>query len=101
MLEDAAMTLLLDVLQIFARRPVGRILLTHVAESPGELGKSLAVGALAEPFHGKMRRFSEGRTRQNSDSRLCKNHGRYFVKRKSVERVSYWARSMSDSREVA
>jgi len=37
MLEDAAMTLLLDVLQIFARRPVRRILLAHVAKSAGEL----------------------------------------------------------------
>ena len=76
MLEDAAVTLLLDVLQVFARRPVRRVLLTHIAESAGKLRESLAIGALAKPFHGEMRRLSEGRTCQNGDSRLSKNHGK-------------------------
>src|SRR5712691_8574024 len=43
------MSLLLDVLEVLARRPVGWILLAHIAETAGKLRQPLAIGALAEP----------------------------------------------------
>ena len=49
MLENASMSLLLDVLEVLARRPVGRILLAHIAETACKLGQPLALGALSEP----------------------------------------------------
>jgi hypothetical protein len=42
-------SLLLDVLQILAGLAAGRILLTHVTETAGKFGESLAVGALSQP----------------------------------------------------
>jgi hypothetical protein len=44
-------SLLLDVLQIIPGSPVGGIFLAHVTESAGELGQTLSIGALSEPFH--------------------------------------------------
>jgi hypothetical protein len=64
-LEDAAMSLLLDVLEILTRVPLGRIPLAHVAEASREFGESLAVSALAEPRDGKMRGLRESGTRED------------------------------------
>ena len=50
-LEHAPVSLLLDVLEVLARLALRRIVLAHVAETPGKLGESLAVGALADPAH--------------------------------------------------
>jgi len=43
------MSLLLDVLEVLARRAIGRVLLAHVAETAGKLREPLAIGALSEP----------------------------------------------------
>jgi hypothetical protein len=75
MLEDAAVPLFLDVLEIFARWPAGWILLAHVAETAGKLGETFPVRTLTEPFHGEMRWLDEGRTSKNGDAGLGKNHG--------------------------
>jgi hypothetical protein len=60
-LENTPVTLLLDVLQIIARRAAGGILLAHVAETTGELGQPLAVGALSEPVDPEVIGFEERR----------------------------------------
>src|SRR6266550_2336853 len=66
-LEHAAVSLLLDVLQIVARRPVRRVFLTHVTEPAGKFGESLAIGALAEPMDLQMIGFEENRTGEEGD----------------------------------
>ena len=71
MLEHAAVPLLLDVLEILARHAVGRVLLAHVAETTGEFGEPLTIGALAEPPDPEMIRFQEDRTGNESYYRLC------------------------------
>ena len=70
-LEHAAVSLLLDVLQVLARRPARRILLAHVAEPAGELRQPLAVGALSQPVHGQVLGLRERRAREESDARFC------------------------------
>ena len=50
-LEHAAVPLLLDVLEVFARRALRRIVLAHVAQPAGEFREPLAVGAVADPGH--------------------------------------------------
>ena len=67
MLENAAVPLLLDVLEVFPRRAVGGILLAHVAETPRELREPLTVGALAEPVDREMRGLRERGTREERD----------------------------------
>ena len=49
MLENASVSLLLDILEVLARCAVGRVLLAHVAETAGKLREPLAIGALSEP----------------------------------------------------
>lgn len=80
------MSLLLDVLEVLAGGPAGWILLTHVAKPAGELGKFFAVGALAQPLHGKMFRLGECRPGDDGDSRLSKNHGG------EISGVATWSR---------
>jgi len=65
-LEYAAVSLLLDVLEVLPGRAARRILLAHVAETPSELGELLTVGALAEPVDAEMIGLDEGRTREES-----------------------------------
>src|SRR5215207_7364312 len=73
-LENAAVSLLLDILEIVSRVAVSRILLAHITKAPGELSESLAVGAFAKPLHGKMTRLGERWTRENCDSWFEKYH---------------------------
>src|SRR3954469_8714668 len=70
------MSLLLDVLEVFARRPARRIALTHVAQAAGELRQPLAIRMLAEPFHGQVRGLEELRPRQQRDLGLVIQMGR-------------------------
>ncbi|MDB4871739.1 MAG: hypothetical protein JWL97_2743, partial [Gemmatimonadales bacterium] len=65
-LEHAAVPLLLDVLEVLAGRAARGILLTHVAETAGELGEPLAIGALTQPIDAKMVGLDEGRAREKS-----------------------------------
>ena len=59
MLENASMSLLLDVLQVIAGLAVGRVLLAHVAETAGVLRESLSIGALSEPADLQMIRLQK------------------------------------------
>ena len=59
MLEDTAMALLLDVLEILTCLPARGILLAHVTKPPGKLGELLAVGTLSKPVDRKVRRLRE------------------------------------------
>jgi len=70
-LEDAPVSLLLDVLQIIPGRPAGRIFLAHIAEPPGKLGQPLAIGALAEPLHFEMIGLDEAWAGEESYYWLC------------------------------
>src|SRR5258708_20459491 len=70
MLEHAAVSLVLDVLQVFARRPPGGIVLTHVAEPPRELRQPLAIAAVALPLDRQMLGFGEIGAREHGDLRL-------------------------------
>jgi hypothetical protein len=63
-LEDAPVSLLLDVLQIIPRHPTGRIFLAHVTETAGKLRQPLAIGALAEPLHLEMFGLQKDWTRE-------------------------------------
>jgi hypothetical protein len=65
------MSLLLDVLEVFARRAVGRVLLAHVAKTAGKLRQSLAIGALSEPADLQVIGLKKDRTRDESDYGLC------------------------------
>jgi len=62
-LENASMSLLLDVLEVFAGFAIRRVLLTHVAETAGVLRESLSIGALSEPADLQMIRLQKDRTR--------------------------------------
>ncbi len=104
-LENASVSLLLDILEVFPSRPARGILLTHVAEASRKLRESLAVSTLAEPVDWQMRRLGEGGSGENSDSRLGENHGAriFWNGRKQLgtgNRQSYPGSSMSDSRDV-
>jgi hypothetical protein len=63
-LENASMSLLLDVLEVFAGFAVGRVLLAHVAETPCVLRESLPIGALSEPADLQMIRLEKDGTRE-------------------------------------
>jgi hypothetical protein len=63
-LENASMSLLLDVLKVFAGFTVGRVLLAHVAETAGVLRESLPIGALAEPADLQMIRLQKDGARE-------------------------------------
>jgi hypothetical protein len=73
-LQDAAMPLPLDVLEILASVPPRRVLLAHVTEPARELGEPLAIGARPDPVHGKMRWLGERRAREDGDLRLSIEH---------------------------
>src|SRR5260221_11607579 len=70
MLEYAAVPLLLDVLQVFARRPPRGIVLAHVAEPPRELRQPLAAAAVALPLDRQVLGFGEIGAREHGDLRL-------------------------------
>jgi hypothetical protein len=70
-LENASMSLLLDVLEVFAGFTVGRVLLAHVAETAGKLCEPLAIGALSEPTDSQMIRLQKDWTREKGYYRLC------------------------------
>jgi hypothetical protein len=70
-LENASMSLLLDVLEVFAGFAVGRVLLAHVAESAGVLRESLPIGALAEPADFQMIRLQKNGAREECYYWLC------------------------------
>jgi hypothetical protein len=72
-LENASVTLLLDVLEVLACRSARRIPLTHIAEATRELGQLLAVSAFAEPVDSQVVRFDEGRAREESEAWLRVN----------------------------
>jgi hypothetical protein len=69
-LEDAAMALSLDVLEIILRRAARGIPLAHVAETTGKLGETLAAARVTQPLDGKMGRLRELRTRYDGESGL-------------------------------
>src|SRR2546423_12573214 len=79
-LENRPVSLLLDVLEILAGRAVGRILLTHVAQTSGELCESLTVGALAKPRNLELLRLQIYRTRQQRYVWLCVQLGSISMK---------------------
>src|SRR5262249_33339753 len=69
-LENAPMSLLLDVLEVLAGRTLGRIVLAHVTQTPGEFGESLTIGAVAHPRHRQMLRAGKAWTRDEREDRL-------------------------------
>ena len=69
-LEDAAMALLLDVLEVLARGAARRIFLAHIAKPPRELGELLTIGALAKPVDAEMLGLDERRTGEECEARL-------------------------------
>src|SRR5688572_26612183 len=69
-LENAAVPLPLDVLEVILRRPARRVALAHVAESAGELRETLATARVAKPFDRKVTWLRELRTRNDRESRL-------------------------------
>src|SRR2546430_2628484 len=56
MLEDAAVTLLLDVLQVIAGLALRGIVLAHIAKPSGKFREALTVSAIADPAHREMLR---------------------------------------------
>src|SRR5258706_134417 len=77
-LQHRAVTLLLDVLEVFRRRPIHRIVLAHVAEPAGVLGETLAVACLPAPLHFEMLWFEELRTGEQRDARRTKHFHRGY-----------------------
>jgi hypothetical protein len=74
MLEHAPVTLLLDVLEVIARRPARRIFLAHVTKPAGKFRETLAIGAFAKPLHGKVFGLREYGARKNCYARFEKDH---------------------------
>jgi hypothetical protein len=70
-LENASMSLLLDVLDVLACLSIGRVLLAHVAKTPRVFGEPFAIGALAEPADLQMIRLQKDGTREEGYYRLC------------------------------
>src|SRR4029078_11184476 len=56
MLQYAPVPLLLDVLEVFARLALRRIVLAHVTEPAGEFRELFAVGALTDQTHREVLR---------------------------------------------
>ena len=71
MLENASMSLLLDVLEVFAGFTIRRVLLAHVAETAGVLRESLSIGALSEPADLEMIRLQKDGSREEGYYWLC------------------------------
>src|SRR5690242_712364 len=69
-LENGAMTLLLDVRDVGTCFAARRISLAHIAEPSRKLGEPLTIGVLAHPLHWQMRRLEELRTGNEGDLRL-------------------------------
>jgi hypothetical protein len=63
-LENASMSLLLDVLEVIARLAIRGVLLAHVAETARVFGEPLAIGALSEPTDRQMIRLQKDWTRE-------------------------------------
>src|SRR3954469_18177186 len=53
-LQHRAVSLLLDVLEIFSRCSARRVFLAHVAEASRALSELLAIGAVAKPVDAEM-----------------------------------------------
>src|SRR6185437_7009348 len=70
MLENAAVSLSLDVLEVLARRSTRRVALAHVAEASGKFRESLAIRRLADPVHRQVRWLDERGTCEQRDGRL-------------------------------
>src|SRR5262245_27339369 len=82
MLENAPVSLLLDVLEVLASLALGGIVLAHVTQPAGEFGQSLAVGALADPGDREMLGSNERRPSQQADDGLVvKAGGAHAVRR--------------------
>ena len=79
------MPLLLDVLQVVARRPVCRIFLTHVAKPAGKFGESLAIGALAEPMNLQVIGFEENGAGEEGDYRVGIEQGGFSKKKEDYQ----------------
>src|SRR6185437_10141769 len=74
-LENASVSLPLDVLDVLVSRSARRIALAHVAETSSEFGKPFAIGRLSDPIHGQVRRLGERWTREQRDGRLVNVDG--------------------------
>jgi len=59
--------LLLDVLEILASGAAGGILLAHITEPAGELGKPLAIRTFAEPANLEVIGLDEDRSGEKRD----------------------------------
>src|SRR5213083_679054 len=68
-LQYRAMALLLDILEVVGRRPVGRVVLAHVADPAGELGEALSGGGATLPLHPEVLGFQELRPGDERDAR--------------------------------
>ena len=93
-LEDTAMSLLLDVLQILARRPVRWILLAHITKAARELGELLAVGALSKPADLQMIRFDKGRAGEESDDWFSIEQGGFLERKEKTASCGLWAEQL-------
>jgi len=70
-LQDASVSLLLDVLEIIPRRAARGILLAHVAETAGEFGELFTIGALAQPIDAEMIGLQKDWAREESQDGRC------------------------------
>jgi hypothetical protein len=70
-LEDAPVSLFLDVLQIIPGCPARGIFLAHVAETAGELSQLLAVRTLAQPLDLEVIGLQKLGAREKSQDRFC------------------------------
>ncbi len=75
-LQHRAVALLLDVLEVFGRRPVCRVVLAHVADPAGELGEALSGGGAALPLHPQVLGLEELGPGDQGDARGAEDfHG--------------------------
>jgi hypothetical protein len=72
-LENAAMSLLLDVLEILAGRSARGISLAHVAQAPSELSELFTISAFTEPVYSEMIGLDKGGTREEGEAGLGVN----------------------------
>src|SRR5215471_19534232 len=69
-LEDGAVSLFLDVVEILARGPLRWIVLAHVAHAPRELRELLSISALAKKVDRKVRGHRKARPSEKRDRGL-------------------------------
>jgi hypothetical protein len=74
-LQHAAVSLLLDVLEVFARSAAGRIFLAHIAQPAGKFGEPFTIAAVAEPVDRQMSGLAENRAREDCNAWFSENHG--------------------------